>query len=313
MNVNNSTIQKRGDEVRGFKKLFYSQKIAPYIFVLPFILTFLVFWLIPICKAGVMSFQKILPGETEFVGLRNYEKLLTDKLFLKAVQNSLIYMIGTLLLLIPFPMLFAYMLNSKLMVARDFFKSTFFIPALTSVVVAGTIFRLMFGEVPSTLMNQLLTFLGFEPIKWLKVQWSSYAALWMLACWRWTGVNILYFLSGLNSIPEELYESAAIDGATSFQRFRYISLPMLKPTTTYVLTISIYGGLAMFTESYMLWGGRDSPQNVGLTIVWYLYRMGIQKNQMGYAAAVGIILLIIVMTINVIQLNAMGLFRKEEK
>lgn len=87
---------------------------------------------------------------------------------------------------------------------------------------------------------------------------------------------------------------------------------MLKPTIIYVLTISIYGGLAMFTESYMLWAGKDSPQNIGLTIVGYLYRQGIQKNQMGYAAAVGIILLIITMAINIVQLKITGLFKKEE-
>ncbi|MFA9463977.1 MAG: carbohydrate ABC transporter permease [Velocimicrobium sp.] len=294
------------------KKLLYSQKVAPYVFILPFVLTFLIFWLLPLTKSGIMSFQSVLPGQIEFVGLKNYKKLFGDSIFLVAVKNSLRYMIGTLVLLIPIPLLLAYMINSKLMVARDMFKSVFFIPVLTSIVVAGTIFRLMFGEMDTAFMNTVIAAFGAEPIKWLKNDTTAFAALLILACWRWMGVNMLYFLSGLNGIPNELYESASIDGANSVKKFWYVSLPMLKPTITYVLTISIYGGLAMFTESYMLWAGKDSPQNIGLTIVGYLYRQGIQRNEMGYASAVGIVLLVITMIINITQLSISGLFKKED-
>ena len=187
--------------------------------------------------------------------------------------------------------------------------SLFFLPALTSVVVAGTIFRLIFGELPGSLMNTVISALGMAPIKWLKIQKTGFAALIILACWRWTGVNMLYFLSGLKNIPEQLYESAAIDGANGFERFIYITIPLLKPTTIYVLTISIYAGLAMFTESYMLWAGNNSPQNIGLTIVGYLYRQGIEKNSMGYASAVGLILLIFTMGINLTQLRFTGVLK----
>lgn len=296
-----------------FKKFIYSKKVAPYVFILPFILTFLIFWIVPLGKAGVMSFQKILPGQTEWIGLDNYRRLLTDRVFLKAVMNSTKYMIGTLILLIPIPMMLAYMVNSKLMKGKEIFKSALFIPALTSVVVAGTIFRLIFGETDGALLNQIMLAFGHEPVKWLKQAGTAMAALLALGCWRWMGVNMLYFLSGLQSIPEELYESASIDGANAWQKFFKISVPLLKPTMIYVLTISIYGGLAMFTESYMLWKGNNSPQNVGLTIVGYLYRQGIEKNALGYASAVGIVLLVIIMTVNLIQLTASGMFKKEER
>lgn len=296
-----------------FKKFIYSKKAAPYVFILPFLLTFLIFWIVPLGKAGIMSFQRVLPGQTEWIGFDNYKRLLTDRVFLKAVANSTKYMIGTLILLIPIPMMLAYMINSKLMKGKEIFKSALFIPALTSVVVAGTIFRLIFGETDGALMNQLLAFFGKSPIKWLKQAGTSMGALLALGCWRWMGVNMLYFLSGLQSIPEELYESASIDGANAWKKFFKISVPLLKPTIIYVLTISIYGGLAMFTESYMLWKGNNSPQNVGLTIVGYLYRQGIEKNAMGYASAVGIILLIIIMAVNLVQLTASGMFKKEER
>lgn len=293
------------------KKLFYSQKIAPYVFVLPFALTVLVFWLFPIGNGILLSFQDVL--KDEWVGLNNYKRLLSDKIFLKAVYNSAKYMIGTLLLLIPFPMLFATLLNSKIMKKPGLFKSIYFIPALTSVVVAGTIFRLMFGEMGTSLANQVIGAFGMAPIKWLKGEWTSFFALLLLACWRWTGVNILYFLAGLQSISTDIYEAASIDGASKWQQFVKISFPLLKPTTVYVLTISIYAGLSMFTESYMLWKGNNSPQNIGLTIVGYLYRQGIEKRAMGYACAVGLILLIIVMIVNLIQLKATGTFDKEER
>lgn len=294
------------------KKFMYNKKIAPYVFILPFIVVFIIFFISPMVNTIIMSFQDVLPGQREFIGFKNYTKILGDKVFLQAMKNSFKYMIWTLILLIPIPIILACIINSKLMIGREFFKASFFLPALTSVVVAGTIFRLSFGEQSTSLMNQFIAVLGMESIKWLKIQSTGFAALLILACWRWTGVNILYFLSGLKSIPEELYESADIDGANIWQQFKFITIPQLKPTIIYVLTISIYAGLAMFTESYMLWAGNNSPKNIGLTIVGYLYRQGIEKNAMGYASAVGIVLFVIAMIINLAQLKLNGTFDKGE-
>lgn len=295
------------------RRFLYSQKIAPYVFVLPFVLVFAVFWVYPMFSSVEMSFQKTMLGqEAQFIGLQNYERLATDSIFLKAVMNSVIYMVLTLVILIPFPLLFAVWLNNKLMIGREFFKSSLFFPALTSVVVAGTIFRLMFGEMDSSLMNTVLAWFGVEPMKFLKGQATAFVALLSLAAWRWIGVNMLYFLAGLKNIPEEYYEAASIDGASALQKFTRITLPLLKPITIYVLTISIYAGLAMFIESMMLWNGNNSPKNIGLTIVGYLYRQGIERNDLGYAAAVGIVLLLIAMIINLTQLAMSGMFRKGE-
>ena len=300
------------------KKILYSKKAAPYVFILPFVVTFAVFWLIPLVKSGIMSTEKILPGQETFIGLDNFTRLFGDRVFKVAVMNSFKYMIFTLILLIPIPMFLACLVNSKLVSGKvsgkikGLFKSSLFVPALTSVVVAGTIFRLMFGEMDTALMNQVIGVFGMEPVKWLKGATTGFIALLTLACWRWWGVNMMYFLSGLQSIPEDYYEAASIDGATTWQKFTKITIPQLKPTIVYVLTISIYGGLAMFNESYMLYQGNNSPNNIGLTIVGYLYRQGIEKNDMGYASAVGIVLLVIVLAINITQLVATGTFKKEE-
>lgn len=295
------------------KRFFYSQKAAPYVFVLPFLLSFAFFWVYPLCSTVIMSFQDIGPATSEWVGLKNYKKLLIDPTFRTAIVNSVQYMLLTLVMLIPFPMLFAVLMDSRLVKAKGFWKACLYLPALTSVVISGTLFRLMFTEYPTGQMNVITTALGLGTFKWLKVKATGLMALVIVCCWRWTGVNMLYFLSGLKSIDTALYESANIDGATSWQKFRYITIPLLKPTTIYVLTISVYAGLAMFMESYMLWAGPDSPNNIGLTIVGYLYKRGIAKNDLGYGSAIGLVLLIIALFINIIQLVLNGTFKKEEK
>ncbi|WP_409348135.1 carbohydrate ABC transporter permease [Paenibacillus gyeongsangnamensis] len=312
MEIQTTALKQSARQRSGlWNRFVYSQKIAPYAFVLPFVISFLLFFAYPVFNTIMMSFQDVVPGETKFIGLDNYRKLFNPTFF-KAIQNSAVYTFWTLLVLIPLPLVLAVWLNSKIMRWKNFFRSTLFIPALTSVVVAGTIFRLIFGELPGSLLNQIVGLVGFSPHRWLFEASTGMLALVMLAVWRWTGINILYFLSGLQNIPNELYESAEIDGASTFQRFWNITLPLLKPVTIYVLTISIYGGFAMFTESYMLWSGNKSPNNIGLTMVGYIYQQGLEQNKLGMGSAIGITLLGLTMILNLIQLKFFGLFRKED-
>ena len=296
-----------------FKKLFYSQKVAPYVFVLPFMLSLIIFWAYPLISGIVMSFQDISFGKRTFVGLSHYTKLMGDKFFAIAVGNSVEYMLLTLLLMIPIPLVLAVLMESRLTKAKGVWKVIMYIPALTSVVISGMLFRMMFSEAAGSQMNQLMAWLGKTPIAWLKTKWTAWIALLLLCMWRWTGVNMLYFLSGLKSIDTSIYESADIDGATAWQKLWYLTLPLIKPTTIYVVTISVYAGLSMFLESFMLWNGNSSPKNIGLTIVGYLYKRGIEKNDLGYACAVGMVLMVIALIINVIQLVATGTFKKEDR
>ena len=296
-----------------FKKLFYSQKVAPFVFVLPFVLSLVIFWAYPLVSGIIMSFQDISFGSRTFVGVSHYTKLVHDKFFGIAVLNSVEYMLLTLLLLIPIPLMLAVLMESRLTKAKGVWKVIMYVPALTSVVISGMLFRMMFSEAAGSQMNQLMTWLGRMPIAWLKTKGTAWVALLLLCMWRWTGVNMLYFISGLKSIDTSIYESADIDGANAVQKFWYLTLPLIKPTTIYVVTISVYAGLSMFLESFMLWNGNSSPKNIGLTIVGYLYKRGIEKNDLGYACAVGMVLMIIALAINVIQLVATGTFKKEEK
>lgn len=294
------------------RDLLYSQNVAPYVFVLPFIITFLVFFLYPFISTVMMSFQEITGAGTKWIGLKNYQDMFANKNFYTAVRNSVVYMVLTCAILIPVPMLLAYLAEQNLTKAGNLFKTVAFMPVLCSVVVAGIIFRMMFSELDGAMMNQVRALFGLKPLTWLKDKNGSMFAMVLLCFWRWTGMNMLYYMAGLKSISKELYEAADIDGANGVQKFTKICLPLLKPTTIYVLTISIYAGLAMFTESYMVFGGNNSPKNYGLTIVGYLYRYGFEKvDKFGFASAVGLVLLVGALVITLVQLRITGVIGRK--
>ena len=290
-------------------KFLYSEKVAPYIFVLPFIIVFLLFFLYPLVSTIIMSFQNVAPqGQSSFIGFKNYKDLLNEH-FYTALWNSLKYTFWTLLILVPIPIILAVFLNSKRLIFKKFFRAALFAPVLTSVVVAGIVFRLIFGESSSAPFNMLMGMLGMAPKAWLRDSRYAMALMVALATWTWMGINIIYYLSGLQNIPSELYESAEIDGAGSIAQLLYITIPMLRPVIIYVLTISVYGGFAMFTQSYVFWSNH-SPNDSGLTIVGYLYQQGFESGNMGLASATGIVLLLIVLGLNLIQLKAFGMFKE---
>ncbi|HLV09019.1 MAG TPA: sugar ABC transporter permease [Halanaerobiales bacterium] len=292
------------------KKLIKYRKVVPYLFVAPFIISFLLFYLYPLLSAFIMSFQYVGFDEVTFVGLENYQRLFNQH-YKNAVITSTSYTFWTILVLIPLPVILAVLLNNKKTRFKNFFRSAFFMPALTSVIVAGMFFRFAFGEQVTALMNTIIGFFGFEPVIWLQTKTPAMIALVVLCVWRWLGVNIVYFLSGLQNISDEIYEAADIDGASAWNKFRYITIPGLKPVIIYVLTISIFGGYRMFTESFAYWG-THTPGDIGMTIVSYIYQMGFNNFEMGYGAAIGITLLLIVLIVNLIQLKVFGFFRKEE-
>ncbi len=294
------------------KQAFNSQTIAPYLFAAPFVISFLIFFLYPLVSSFIMSFQKIEGfNDVTYIGLKNYKNLLNTHYY-AAIQNSLRYTFWTIIVLIPLPMFLALVLNSKITLAKNFFRSTLFMPALTSVIVAGMFFRYAFGSQPTTFVNAILGMFGVEPHKWLMDGSTGMLALVVLCTWRWLGVNIIYFLSGLQGISEDLYEAGDIDGANALQKFWSITLPGLKPVVIYVVTISIYAGLSMFAESFAYWTAR-SPADIGLTLVGYIYSAGFTNNDFGFASAIGVTLIIIIMIITALQLTLFGFFKKEDE
>lgn len=290
---------------------FITEKNAPWIFVSPFLISFAVFTVYPLISTVIMSFQDIAGfDDTTFIGLKNYKNLLNTQ-FYTALANSTVYTIWTLIILIPLPMFLAVLINSKTTVFRNFFKSSFFLPALTSVVVAGIFFRYVFSAQETALVNTILSKLGAKPQKWLFQRGTTMFVLVLFCTWRWLGVNIIYFISGLNAIPQEQYEAAVIDGVNAWQKFWYITVPNLKPVTVYVLTISIYAGFAMFAETYTLFSSAASPGDIGLTLVSYIYLEGFNYAHLGMGSTIGVALFIIIMLINIIQLYFTGAFKKQ--
>jgi arabinosaccharide transport system permease protein len=291
-------------------KILNSRKVVPYIFVSPFILSFLVLSLYPSIKAIIMSFQQVLPGQTTFIGLSNYSRVFNPTFF-KALSNTSIYVLLTVVILVITPIILAVLLDSKIVRFKTFFRASLFLPALASTIVSGMVFRLMFGETDTAAANQILNWLGFDSVDWRYNAWSGMFLMVLLCSWRWMGVNILYFLAALQNVPKELYEAAEIDGASTLQKFIYVTLPFLKPVTIFVTTISVIAGFRMFEESFVFWEA-GSPGNIGLTVVGYLYQQGIQQNDMGFGAAIGVVLMLIIFVVSFIQLILTGAFKKED-
>ena len=286
-------------------------KVVPYVFIAPFLIFFLVIYLYPFVTTILMSFQKIDgPNSVEWVGTANYQKMF-NRNFKQALATTFRYAFWDVVVLTIVPLIFAVILNSSHVKFPSFFKSLYFIPALTSTIVVGIVFRLAFGTLETAPANRLLALFGQPPKDWLMFPDSGNFVLILLTLWRWMGVNIIYYISGLQAIPNDLYEAAKIDGANSVQQFLHISLPGIKPVLIYVITITVLGGFAMFTASVALWA-QNNPGGVGRTIVGYMYLMGFYKNNMGMASAVGLVLLGLVLAVNIIQLIAMGFFRKED-
>ena len=286
-------------------------KVVPYVFVAPFVIYFLVVYLYPTIATILMSFQRIEgPTQVEWIGFKNYERLFSRN-YMQALETTARYAFWDVVVLTSVPLLVAVILHSKFVKFASFFKSLFFIPALTSIIVAGIVFRLAFGTLPTAPANQLIGLFGKEPKDWLMYAGTGNMVLIILTLWRWMGVNIIYYLSGIQAIPTDLYEAAEIDGAGAVSKFFHVTLPGIKPVLIYVITITVLGGFAMFTESVALWQ-QNNPGGVGRTIVGYMYLMGFYKNNMGLASAVGLTLLVLVLGVNLIQLILMGFFKKED-
>jgi len=295
------------------KRKITRQQIAPYIFVSPFVISFLVFLAYPLVQAFMLSFQQLVPFsmDVEWVGLANFRRVLIDHRFVSALWNVARYTFWTCVILIPVPMFIAFIVNSKFTKFKGLVRALLFIPVLTSTIIAGLVFQYMFSSEPGGALNELVALFGSGPVRWLHQAGTAMFALVFIAVWRWTGVNMIYFLSGLNNVPAELYESAEVDGANGLQKFFFITTPMLKPIIIFVLTISITAGFALFNEPYVFWGV-TSPNDIGTTVVILIYRAAFMLNDFGYAATLGVTLFLIVMVVNMLQLKVMGLFRKDD-
>lgn len=292
---------------------FNTVRIAPYLFTAPFFVSLVLFFFYPMLHMFQMSFQRIEGiSDTTFVGIDNYRRLLTDTHVRMALLNSVSFTVCVVVVNVILAVLLAVMLNNRLTPLRKAFRSALYLPALTSIIVAGIFFRLFFGSGEATPLNQLMGLLNLEPRKWLyDIMPTGILVLVITSTWRWLGTNIIYFLCGLQSIPEELYEAADIDGAGPLQRLLYITIPSLKPMLIFVITVTTYGGLRMFGESFVLWTNGSTPGDIGLTIVLYIYKTAFTRFDTGYASAMSVALMILLVIINLFYIKGMSIGKRE--
>lgn len=280
------------------RKQFITPKTAPYIFIAPAVLLYLLFMLYPILASLILSFQTKVGGVYNLYGIDNYVRLFSDPLFYKALGNTFIILLVQVPIMLFLAVVLAVFLNSSLLSMRGFYRVAFFTPAVTSLVAASIIFVLLLNT-DYGLVNYVLTSMGFEKIGWLTDSFWSRVSLIGVTTWRWTGYNMVIILAGLQSIPRSLYEAASIDGATTMKKFFLITIPQLKPVLLFTFVLSTIGSFQLFDEPYNLTNG--GPNNATLTITYYLYNQGFQYFDFGYASAIAYVIVVFIAVLSWIQ------------
>ena len=293
-------------------------RLSPYLYVGSFFLIFCAFGLFPLGYTAWMSLtdRNLLEPTTHFIGLDNYAELLHDDYFWNAVRNTFaIWVISTVPQLV-LALGLAHLLNTKLR-AKTFFRMGVMLPQVTSLVAVALIFTQLFSR-DYGFFNYLLGGIGIDPIDWEAGQISSWVAISTMVTWRWTGYNALLYLAAMQAIPDDLYESAAIDGAGRWKQFWHITVPMIRPTIIFTVIVSTIGGLQLFTEPYLFQpikqGALGGSARQYQTISMYLYEKSFGSSQFdfGYAAAIAWCLFLIIVVVSFVNFLLIRRIRSAE-
>lgn len=283
-----------------------------YAYISPFFILFAIFGAFPIVFSLFLSFQQwngISP--IQFVGLENYTRLLTDRLFWLSLWNTVFIGVIAHIPILFGAMILAFIVNSALIRWKHFYRSAYFLPVVTSPVAISLVFATLYG-VRFGLINWVLTTVGLPAIDWWggSGQWIKPAII-ILFIWRWLGWNMIIYLAGLQGINPELYEVAAIDGANLRQVFFRITLPLMQPIILFTLVLSTVGAMTIFDEPYMLVGVTGGANNAGLTTALYLYNNAFQFAHFGYASAMAYVVSAIIVFVSVFNIRVFGRSRTE--
>lgn len=286
-------------------KLNYKLNRTAWLFVIPSILLIVTFVFYPMVQAFITSLQGGMGNNLSFVGLDNYKRLLTDSTFRKALFNTVLYLIIQVPIMIILALAISAVLNDKRLKARGFFRTAIFLPCVTSLVAYSIVFKSLFatdGFINAFLMNINLI---SEPISWITHPVWAKVLIIIAITWRWTGYNMVFYLAGMQSIDDSIYEAADIDGASAFVKFKTITLPLLKPIILFTTINSTIGTLQLFDEVANITGG--GPANATVTISQYIYNLLFKYSpNFGYAAAVSYVILFLIVILSFIQLKAGG-------
>ncbi len=281
-----------------FRFRFTGKKMLPYLLVSPYLLFVIVFVLFPVFFCFFLTFNKWnIISPMHFIGLRNYSRLWHDRLFWKAIGNTLKFLLLHIPLQIVASLSLAALLNRKIR-GLSFFRASFFIPVIVSGVVVTILWQQMLGY-DAGLMNRLLGKLGIRQIGWLVNPDLAIYSIAVMATWKNMGLYVILFLIGLQTVPTQYYEAAKLEGATRWQQFYHITLPMINPTIFMVVILSTIGGFSLFIEPYIMTGG--GPLNQTLSAVLYIYKQAFQYYNMGYSATLGFFYALMIMTVVLLQ------------
>ena len=275
-----------------------SPRMAPYVFISPFLILFMVFGMFPLLFSLFLAFQSWEPtsglSAMKFVGFENFTFSLQDEWFWKSLKNTawMALASGVPQHLVAIPL--AVFIHTSFKQLRDGVVGAYFLPYITSTVAIAIMFSSLFST-DFGLVNQGLNalkqvpiigwFMPNAPIDWLGAPENIKPAISMIIFWRYVGFNVVLYLAALQTIPKDIYEAATMDGAGRFQQFWFITLPSLKPMIFFGVTLSVIGGLQLFEEPFILTGGRGGSDQAGMTTAIYLYRMAFDFNDFGAASA----------------------------
>jgi multiple sugar transport system permease protein len=289
--------------VRRKSRLARNEAIAAWGFLLPSLVLFLTFTGVPVVSAFLISFTKWdLFNPPAWAGLDNYLRLWSDPIFRQVLGNTGYYVAVSVPVQMLLGLLCALGLNRGIP-GQSFFRVVYFLPVVTSTVAAGLVWAWMFNS-NFGLINMGLSLLGVTDLpKWLVSSRFAMAAVIAVAVWQGLGYAMVLFLAGLQNIRADVYEAAAIDGATGFRRFWFITLPLLSPMTFFVLIISIIGSFQVFELVFVMTktGTANSVNAATNTLVYYIYQNGFAYYQMGYASAAAMVLFLIILVLTLIQ------------
>lgn len=282
---------------------------AAYLFLAPALLLIGTLFFLPVLAALVLSFTDFdiyAIGDldnTRWVGVRNYGQLLETPLFWTALRNTFYFALIGGPLSIATSLGAALLLNSRLVRFKGFFRTVYFAPFVTTLVAVAIVWRYLY-HTRYGMLNYGLGIFGIGPIDWLGDPGWAMPAIILMAVWKNFGYNMLIFIAGLQSIPEELYEAARIDGASALQRFRHVTLPQLGPTLLFVAVITMIGYFQLFVEPYVMTQG--GPLRSTTSVVLLMYEEGFRWWRMGFAAAVAFVLFVIILGATLLQLRIQG-------
>ncbi|MBO3680242.1 carbohydrate ABC transporter permease [Streptomyces sp. NEAU-YJ-81] len=278
-------------------------RLAPYLFILPALALFAAFKLYPIGWSFVLSLHKTVGGVDTFVGGDNYRRLVDDPLFWTALKNTAVVLAVQVPVMLALATGLAVALNSALLHARSVFRLGFFLPMVTGLVAYGIVFSVLLHQ-EYGLVNWFLELLGSDGVPWLTDPLWAKISIGLALTWHYTGYNAVILLARLQTVPKELYDSAAVDGAGPWQSFRHVTLPGIRPALLLTTVLSTIGTLQLFDEPYILTGG--GPDNATLTIGVYLYQTAFKYFDFGYASAIAYVLAVLIGILGLIQFRVLG-------